>query len=132
MFITREQVADITGVQVDQLTLATAQAMVEAFVGKSELDVVDASDKAALAKAVMFQSVYINGQVQDVLEQVAVKQMTVGATNTTFDTSMMAPYLSPWAKMACQGLSWRGTRSVRVGKTFDYPHSGWVERWLTE
>lgn len=132
MFITREQVADITGVTVDQATLATAQAMIEAYVGRTEMDIVDASDKATLGRATMFQAVYINGQALDVLEQVAVKSMTVGSTNTTFDTSMMAPYLSPWAKMACQRVSWRGSRSVHTGPIRPYGGKTLGERWYTE
>lgn len=119
MFITKESIKDQTGVEVDQATLATAHAMIEAFIGKSDADVMDAGDRAILGRATMFQAVYINGQPLEVLEQVAVKKMTVGSTNTDFDIAMNAPYMSPWAVMTCKRLSWRGTRSVHTGPVFD-------------
>lgn len=119
MFITKEAINTQMGVEVDAVTLSTAQMMIEAWVGKSDADVTDAGDRSTLGRAVAFQAVYINGKASDILEQIAVKKMTVGATNTEFDTSLFSPYMSPWAVMTCQRLSWRGTRSVHTGPIVD-------------
>lgn len=120
MFITKEAIAEMTGVTVDQPTLATANMMIEAYIGKSESEIYDAGDRSVLGRATAFQAAYINGQSLDILEQVAIKKQTVGATNTDFDTNMMAPYMSPWAVMSCKGLSWMKTKSVHTGPIFDY------------
>lgn len=115
MFTTREAVFERTGVEVDQTTLATAQLMIESYIGKSEGDVTDAGDIALLGNAVIFQSVYINGQTLDIMEQVALKSTTIGETSTAMNTDMMAPFLSPWSVMLCRNLTWMGTRSVHTG-----------------
>lgn len=115
MFITKEQINDVLGVQIDAVTLSTAQMMVEAFIGKSENDVSDASDRAILGRATAFQAIYIKDQRIDVLEQVGVTQMDVGATTYRFNEKKFAPYMSMWAVEACKNLSWYGTRSVKTG-----------------
>lgn len=119
MFTTREAILEITGQTVDGPTLATAQMMVEAFIGKVEADVTDSGDRALLGKAVTFQAVYINGQVNDILEQVAVKSTTLGETTMSMNEDLMAPFMSPWAVLSCRKLSWATTRSVSTGRMFD-------------
>lgn len=115
MFITKEQIKDNLGVDIDAVTLATAQMMIEAYIGKSENDVADASDRATLGRAVAFQAVYIKDQRLDVLEQIGVTQMDIGSTTYQFNDKLFSPYMSPWAVQSCKGLSWYGTRSVKTG-----------------
>lgn len=119
MFTTREAILEKTGVDVDNQTLATAQMMVEAYIGKVEQDITDAGDTALLGRAVTFQAIYINGQVMDILELVAQKSTSIGETTSTFQTELMAPFMSPWAAITCRRLTWMGTRSVHTGPVFD-------------
>lgn len=121
MFTTKEAILETTGVEVDQPTLATAQMMIEAYVGKSEQDVVDGSDRSLLGMAVTFQAIYINGNRMDILEQVAVKSQVIGETTTSFNLDLLAPFMSPWAAMTCKRLSWAGTRSVYTGRMTSHP-----------
>lgn len=130
MFTTKEAILDRTGIEIDGPTLATANMMIEAFIGRSESEVTDSEDRAVLGRATTFQAVYIKGQSLDVLEQVAIKKQTVGATNTDFNTDMLAPFMSPWAVMACKNLSWKGTRSVHTGPVFD--HAPAMDTWRRE
>lgn len=131
MFTTRESIKEVTGVEVDQATLATAQMMIEAFIGRAELDVESSTDRNTLGRAVTFQAIYINGQSLDMLEQVALKASTIGATTTTFNTDMLAPLMSPWAVLTCKNLSWRGTRTVKTGRIFGKSSTSFTEWWLT-
>lgn len=118
MFTTREAVLDITGIEVTQATLATAQMMVEAFIGRTEQDVTDASDIAILGKAVTFQAVYIKDS-PETWEQAGISSVASNGSTISFDTDKMAPHMSPWAVAACRNLTWRGTYSVHTGPIHD-------------
>lgn len=127
MYTTKEAVKEMTGVTVDQATIATAHMMIEAWIGKSEEEVTDGSDRSVLGRATIFQAVYINGKALDILEQVAMEKMSLGSTVSTFNTDMFAPFMSPWAVLACRRLSWNGSHSVHTGPIFDArrPVLGW-------
>jgi hypothetical protein len=118
MFTTAARVAEVTGVVVTGNTLATANMMVEAYVGKPESEITNATDLDLLAKATTFQAVYINGQTDDILEQVAIKSTKLGEASLVMNVEMMAPFMSPWAVLTLKHLSWRGTRTVNTGRTF--------------
>lgn len=129
MYTTKEAITERTGYEMDQQGLALAQMMIEAWTGKSEEEVTDATDRARLADAVTFQAVYIKGVAPDVLQQMALTSLTQGESTYRFDPHMFSPYMSPWAIMACQKLSWMGTRTVHTGPVFD--KRGAVSRWET-
>lgn len=119
MFTTKEAIRELTGVDIAPETLPIAQMMVEAWIGKGDGEVTEGSDRAILGRAVTFQSIYIDKMHLDMLEQAAAKSVTMGESKTTFDTELMAPYMSPWAIMTCKRLSWMSTRSVHTGPVFD-------------
>jgi hypothetical protein len=131
MFISKEEIAERTGITVSQQTLQLAQLMIEAWVGKDEAEVNDAGDFAILGNATLFQAVYLGDEnATDMLQQAAVKSMVVGETNTSFDTDMFSPYMSPWAIKTCRRLSFVGSRSVRTGPVFEYPRT--LTSWVTD
>lgn len=132
MFISKEEIEAQTGYVISGVTLSTAQLMIEAYVGKDESEVEDASDVAILGRAVLFQAVYMNNSRNDLLEQAAIKQMGTTDSNTVFNTDLFAPFLSPWAMKSCEKLSWRGTRSVHTGAMRQHRAGGFFERWITE
>jgi hypothetical protein len=119
VFITKEEITQQTGYEIDTQTLALANLMIETWVGRSESDVEDAGDQAICARATLFQAVYIKEGFPDVLQQVAVKQTTMAESSMHLNTDYAAPFMSFWAIKACQGLSWMGTRSVQTGPIFD-------------
>jgi|SRR6478735_11048522 len=127
MFISRDEIKSRSGKDISQDTLALANSMIETYIGKDEAEVEDSSDLAVLAKATMFQAIYIDGN-DEVLEQAAITAITSNSSTITFASGAMAPHMSPWAVRACKSLSWYGTRSVKVGKILDSPRRrlGWL------
>lgn len=131
MFVSKEEIATRTGITVSQQTLQLAQLMIEAWVGKDEAEVNDAGDFAILGKAVLFQAVYLSDEnATDMLQQAAVKNMTMGETTTAFDTDLFAPYMSPWAIKTCKRLSFVGSRSVATGP-WNHVHAA-ARAWVTD
>lgn len=127
MFVTKEKIKERTGYDVDGTTLALAQMMIEAWVGKIEEDVTDAGDMALLERATTFQAVYIVDSPDDVLQQMSVKNISQGDSQFVMDTEVAAPFMSRWAVMTCRKLSWVGTRTIHTGPIFDSTPS--VGRW---
>jgi hypothetical protein len=119
MFISKEEVEAKTGVEVDAQLLALAQTMIEAYIGKDEVQVESAEDMAILANATAFQAVYIKENPAAVMGQAALKTITDNTSTTTFLYEEMSPFMSPWAVRVCKRLSWTGSRSIHTGPMHD-------------
>lgn len=130
MFTTVEQVAEFTGKAVDAPTVWRAQTMIELFVGRSEAEIDNANDELLLGRAVAFQAAYMVDNPEVAFDQIAVKSVGMGDYVVTMNTEWFAPFLSPWAVLACRSLSWTGTRSVHTGPVFDTPRA--EPTWVTE
>lgn len=128
MFITREEIVSHTGLEVTQPTLVLAQAMIEAYIGRDESEITDGSDQSTLARATMFQAIYIRQNTDIVLEQASVKSLSQNESVVQFDTDNFAPFMSPWAIHACKRLSWMGSRTVVTGPMYarSTPMPTWV------
>lgn len=118
MFTSKNAIEEITGVAVTGQTLATAHMMIEAYVGKPEVEITDAGDLELLAAATTFQAIYIRNQTLDIMEQVAIKSTTLGESTMSMNLELMAPFMSPFAVLSLNRLSWRRTRSIHTGPTF--------------
>lgn len=129
MFITKEQIKERTGYDIDGTTLALAQMMVEAWIGRAEEEVSEASDMAALGRATAFQAIYIDDS-RETIEQAGIVTTTANGSTITFDVENMAPHMSPWAVRTCKGLSWYKARCVHTGPIFDRLPAG--SRWEYE
>lgn len=124
MFVTIEETTKYTGQTVTNDDIFMAQALIEAFIGRIEAQVDDATDKENLAKATAYQAVYMKDNADTVFKQVDVASVSNFGSNITFREGS-SPYISSIAKFALRNLSWRGTRTVKVGKTIQprtYPH----------
>lgn len=132
MFTTPQEIKDKTGHELESQRVSNAQMMVETYIGRVEEDVTDASDLAILATAVTFQAIYLGDNEDMVWEQVAAKTIGQNESVMSFEPTMFAPFMSPWAVKACSRLSWMRSRSVSTGPVFDRHHVGWAERWVTE
>jgi len=130
MYVTKEQIKERTGYEILGTTLGLAQMMVEAWSGRDEAEVEDAGDRAILAKAVTFQAIYIKDSPETV-EQAGIRTIASNGSTISFDLDNMAPHMSPWAVRVCKTLSWRGTRSVKVGKMLSAGRANWEQEWLT-
>lgn len=119
MFTTKEAIKETTGVDIAPETLPIAQMMIEAWIGKGDSEVTEGSDRAILARALTFQSLYIDGMHLDMVTQAAAKRTTLGESTTEWVVDLFAPYMSPWAVITCKRLSWMSTRSVHTGPVLD-------------
>jgi hypothetical protein len=108
--------ADVTTQQVLQ-----AQLVIEIYTGRSESEVDNARDKEILARATAAQCVYMRDNISVAFEQVAADSMSRGDGQTTFRDD--APFIAPLAVMACKHLSWKNSRSIKIGP-FRIPRKG--------
>lgn len=130
MFTTIEQVKELTNVDVPQETIIMAQNIIEAFVGRDEIEVIHPNDKALLGKATAYQAAYMFGDEAKVFEQAAVTQTTQFGQAISYRGDGSSPWIAPLAVIACQRLSWKRMRSVKTGSIFY--HAPVVEGWRYE
>lgn len=116
MFVTIDETAKYTGQTVTNDDIFMAQALIEAFIGRVEAQVDDATDKENLAKATAYQAVYMMDNAQTVFKQIDAASVSNFGSSITFREGS-SPYISSIARFALRNLSWRGTRTVRIGKT---------------
>lgn len=129
MFTTITEVKELTSAEVSQETIIMAQAIIESYIGRTEIEVTNARDTMMLARATAYQSAYMT-EVDDIFQQVAVSSMTQYGSAMTFRADGVSPWVAPLAVLSCQQLSWRRMRSVKTGGLFDSPVQ--PSRWATE
>ncbi len=118
MLSTINSVKEYTGYDVTLPLISRAQAIIEIFIGKDEIDVENPSDLLLLDKMVAYQAAYMLENEELVFKQIAANSVNIGGTVQNFDTKMMAPYIAPLAVMAANGLSFNKSRSFRTGRIF--------------
>lgn len=119
MFISKEQTLAITGYTVDSTLLLKAQSIIEAYVGKSEGEIEDASDLVLLGKAVAYQAAYMSTNTELIFEQMQVSQIgSFGQIMSFRQNDNYSPYVAPLAVISCRNLTWRRARSIKTGKVF--------------
>lgn len=122
MFVTIDQTTKFTGQTVTNEDIFMAQSLIEAYIGRVEAQIDDATDKENLSKATAYQAVYMKDNMDTVFTQVDASSINNFGSNIRFRDDGASPYIAAAAKFALKNLSWRGTKSVRVGKTFDRPY----------
>lgn len=132
MFTTIERVKELTNVTVSQEQIIMAQNIIEAYIGRDEVEVTVANDKALLDKAVAYQCAYMVGDEARVFEQAAATQIMQFGNMVTFPMDGVSPWIAPLAVMACKKLSWKGMRSIKTGGIFDQPAYTGKQRWFYE
>lgn len=121
MFATIEKVKELTGVEAPQETIIMAQNIIESFVGRDEIDVVNAHDRALLEKATAYQVAYMFGDEAKVFEQAAASSVMQFGNMVTFNQDGASPWIAPLAVIACKKVSWRRMRSIKTGNIFGQP-----------
>lgn len=133
MFITPTEVMaytpyeDVTMEQVRQ-----AQFIIELYVGRTEPEVDTPRDKALLARATAAQTVYMRDNPDIVFNQIKAQTVSQGGQMTVFDAKQDAPFIAPLAEIACRGLSWKNSRSIKVGATWQGGGLSPRERWVRD
>jgi hypothetical protein len=114
MYVMPEDVMNTTGyADVTTQQVLQAQLVIEIYTGRPESEVDNARDKEILARATAAQCVYMRDNTAVTFEQVSAASMSRGDGQTTFNTD--APFIAPLAVMACKHLSWKNSRSIKVG-----------------
>lgn len=118
MFTTIEKTTELTGKEVTQETIIMAQNIIEAYIGRDEIDVIDPTDRALLNKAVAYQAAYMFGDEARTFEQMNAVQVMQYGQMITFNNDGASPWVAPLAVLACKRLSWHRIRSIRTGALF--------------
>ena len=121
MFTTVNSVKEYTDVDVTLALIKRAQAVIEIFVGKDEIDIDNPSDLLILDKMTSYQSAYMLDNEDVVYSQVASTSVGSGDSAQNYNVAMSAPFIAPLAVMAARGLSFKKPRSIRTGKIFQWP-----------
>lgn len=128
MFTTIEKTNEYTGKTVTQETIIMAQNIIEAYIGRIEVEVTDGTDRALLDKAVAYQAAYMFGDEAKIFEQMAAMQIMQFGQMVTFANDGTSPWIAPLAVLTCKRLSWHRIRSIRTGAQFPKGparESGW-------
>lgn len=128
MFTTVEKTAEYTGTTVAQETIIMAQSIIESYIGRIEVEVTNANDRALLDKAVAYQAAYMFGDEAKVFEQMGAMQIMQYGQMITFQNDGTSPWIAPLAVITCKNLSWNRIRSIRTGALFPKGparESGW-------
>lgn len=120
MFSTINSVQEYTGYSVTLDLIKRAQALIEIFIGKDEIDIENPSDLLLLDKMTSYQAVYMLENEDIVFKQAAI--LSQGQTDAliNFDRAMLAPFMSPLAVIAANGLSFNKSRSYKTGRVFQW------------
>lgn len=130
MYCTVADVKRLTGYDVTADVISKAQAIVEIYTGKIEVDVNGMRDKALLGRATAFQSAYMRDNGDMIYEQVAASSIGQNDSLTTFKGGdFTAPWIAPLTVLACRSLSWNKSRSVHTGRIFQRRRN---LRWTAE
>ena len=126
MLSTVNSVREYTGYEVTLDLIKRAQAVVEIYIGKDEIDIENPADLLLLDKMVAYQTAYMLENEDLVFKQIAASSLVSGGSTQNFDTKMNAPYIAPLAVLAAKGLSFKKSRSFRTGKIFQFPK---ITKW---
>lgn len=112
---TAAEVAEITGVTVEDSVVAQAAGVIELHTGRLQTDTgLRARDLTWLRRAVAYQAAWMNAQ-PDALTRSEVKSWSQDGASASQDGEDVV--LAPLAKRALRRLSTRGTRSVFTQST---------------
>lgn len=121
MFSTINSVKTYTNKDVALDVIIRAQGIIEVFIGKDEIDILNPSDLLLLDKMTSYQTAYMLENEDIVYTQIASNSVGSGDSIQNFDTKMSAPFIAPLAVMAARGLSFKRPRSIKTGKIFQFP-----------
>jgi len=120
MFTTVNNVLEYTNKTVELALIKRAQALIEVYIGRNEMDIENPNDLIVLDKMTAYQSVYMLDNEEMVYSQIAVTSSGSGDSAQNFDGNYSAPFIAPLAVLASRGLSFNRSRSVKTGKIFQW------------
>lgn len=118
MFSTINSVYEYTAKDVSLDLIKRAQAIIEVFIGRDEINVENVDDLLVLDKMTAYQAAYMLENEDTVYNQIATTSSGSGDSLQNYNTAMSAPWIAPLAVMAAKGLSFKRPRSIKTGKIF--------------
>ena len=119
MFCTTRDVKKFTNYDVTGEQLGVAQGILEIYIGRLEIEIVDMRDKALLGRALAYQAAYMKNDTEKIFEQVALSQVGAGDSVSTFKAGdFTSPWIAPLTVLTCDKLSWFKSRSIKTGRVF--------------
>jgi len=131
MLSTVNSVREYTGYEVTQELINRAQALIEIYIGRDEIDIQSPSDLLLLDKMVSYQTAYMLENEDMIFKQAALTSQGQTDSLVTFNQNMLAPFISPLAIIASNGLSFNRSRSYSTGRIFQrrgYDAKNWWVR----
>jgi hypothetical protein len=116
MLATANDVLELTGYTADDKDIKKAQAIVEAFAGRTEGLITNVSDIAWMKYAVAWQVAYMASDTESVFEQANVQSLRQNDTTIVFGDKVYA--VSPLAIKAVGRLSWNRSRSISTSPAY--------------
>jgi hypothetical protein len=120
MLSTVNSVREYTGYESTLELIKRAQAIIEIFIGKDEIEIENPADLLLLDKMVAYQTAYMIENEDIVFKQAALTSQGQTDALVNFDTRMLSPFIAPLAVMASSGLSFNRSRSYKTGKIFQF------------
>jgi hypothetical protein len=120
MFTTVNNVKEFTNADVTLELINRAQAIIEIFIGKSEIDIENINDLVVLDKMTAYQAAYMLDNEDVVYKQIATTSAGSGDSAQNYNASMNAPWMAPLAVLAARSLSFNKGRSIRTGRIFQW------------
>ena len=118
MFSTINSVKEYTGYDVTLSLIKRAQAIVEIYVGKDEIEIENPADFLVLDKMTSYQAVYMLENEDLIFKQAALISQGQTDAIVSFDRGMLSPFMAPLAVIAANGLSFNKSRSYKTGRIF--------------
>jgi len=117
MFTDRETASSLTNREITSDLLFRAQSIIETYVGKVDVEVLDSRDRTWLGRATAYQAAYMMDNEDIVYEQIAAKTTGQNDSLISFkDGDNASPWIAPLAVMACKRLTFMNSRSITTGK----------------
>ena len=126
MLSTVNSVREYTGYEVTLDLIKRAQAVIEIYIGKDEIDIENPADLLLLDKMVAYQTAYMLENEDIVFKQAALTSQGQTDALINYDRNMKSPFIAPLAVLASRGLSFKKSRSFRTGKIFQFPK---ITKW---
>lgn len=117
IYVTVDDVLDITGKAVDTTSLRAAQHVIEMYVNRTDSTHMKAKDLHWLSLAVAYQAVYMD-EHPELFTTLDVAALSQGDISVTYRESIVDAHVAPLARMAIRRLSWMRTRSIQTESHF--------------
>jgi|GEM_PF-5138028 len=120
-WVTPAYVQQVTRVAVDETVVASAVSVISLLVNRdlSDESVFSVADQRNMKFAIAWQSAFMTSN-PTALTEVQASSKKVSDVAVTYDTSATkSSWLAPMARIALRKMSWKGSRTVQIGRLDD-------------